>query len=76
MSITITIRVDESVKERLEKLAVATHRSKSFLAAEAVKDFLDLNEWQVDEISRSIDEANGEDFASDSDVKALRGKWS
>jgi len=76
MSITMTIRIDESVKERLERLAVATHRSKSFLAAEAVKDFLDLNEWQVDEISRSIDEANGEDFAPDSDVKALRGKWS
>lgn len=76
MSATMTIRLDEALKERLEKLACATHRSKSFLAAEAVKEFIELNEWQIQEIHEAIAEANNGDFANEASVKALRAKWS
>ncbi|MGZ8299750.1 MAG: CopG family ribbon-helix-helix protein [Rhodoplanes sp.] len=44
------MRVDSSVKRRLEKLAKSTGRSRSFLAAEAIDAYLDVNEWQVDGI--------------------------
>jgi RHH-type transcriptional regulator, rel operon repressor / antitoxin RelB len=37
MSTTMTIRLDDEVKERLDRLAEATARSKSYLAAEAVR---------------------------------------
>lgn len=37
MSVTMTIRLDDEVKLRLEKLAGATQRSKSYLAAEAIR---------------------------------------
>jgi len=43
---TFTVRVDSSVKRRLEKLAKSTGRSRSFLAAEAIDTYLDVNEWQ------------------------------
>ena len=33
MSNTVTIRLEESTKNKLEKLAESTHRSRSFLAA-------------------------------------------
>jgi predicted transcriptional regulator len=35
MSSTMTIRLEDSVKNRLDQLASVTQRSKSFLAAEA-----------------------------------------
>jgi hypothetical protein len=35
MSTTMTVRLEDDVKDRLERLAASTQRSKSFLAAEA-----------------------------------------
>lgn len=76
MSATMTIRLDDALKERLEKLASATHRSKSFLAAEAVKEFVELNEWQIQEIQTAITEADNGGFADDLSVEQLKAKWS
>ena len=75
MSATMTIRLEEDVKLRLDKLADSTHRSKSFLAAEAIRQFVDNNEWQIGEIQAALSEAAAEDFASDEDVAALARKW-
>jgi len=41
MSTTITIRLEEEVKDRLDRLAESTNRSKSFLAAEAIREFVE-----------------------------------
>src|SRR3954469_19924099 len=46
-STTFTLRVETEMKKRLEKLAKSTGRSRSFLAAEALREYLDVNEWQV-----------------------------
>jgi RHH-type rel operon transcriptional repressor/antitoxin RelB len=75
MSTTMTVRLEEDVKLRLDKLADSTHRSKSFLAAEAIRQFVDNNEWQIGEIQAALSEAAAEDFASDEDVAALARKW-
>ena len=75
MSTTMTVRLEEDVKERLDLLAEATHRTKSFLAAEAIREFIDNNEWQIAEISAAIKEADAADFASDKDVATLTKKW-
>jgi RHH-type rel operon transcriptional repressor/antitoxin RelB len=53
-STTFTVRVDSRVKKRLEKLAENTGRSRSYLAAEAITEYLDVNEWQVAGIKRAI----------------------
>jgi RHH-type rel operon transcriptional repressor/antitoxin RelB len=53
-SATFTVRVDAAAKKRLEKLAKSTGRSRSFLAAEAISEYLDVNEWQVAGIKRAI----------------------
>ena len=75
MSTTMTVRLDEDVKDRLDALADATHRSKSFLAAEAIRVFIESNEWQIAEIRTALREADGGDFASDKDVTSLARKW-
>lgn len=42
---TITVRIDDSIKNRLEKLAKTTSRNKSYLVTHAIKDYLEVNEW-------------------------------
>lgn len=75
MSSTLTVRLDDELKQRLERLSSATHRSRSFLAAEAIRDFVELNEWQVGEIRQAIEEADQEQFASDESVAESFQKW-
>jgi len=74
-STTMTIRLDSELKSRLDKLSIATRRSKSFLAAEAVREFIELNEWQIDETKAAIKEADNGDFASEQEVQAVFNKW-
>jgi len=61
-STTFTVRVDTGVKKRLERLAKSTGRTRSFLAAEAIAEYLEINEWQVAGIKRataSLDRGEG-----------------
>jgi predicted transcriptional regulator len=71
----MTIRLEPAVKDRLDRLSEATHRSKSFLAAEAIREYVETNEWQIQEIRTAIAEADAGDFASDADLKAVTEKW-
>ena len=75
MSTTMTIRIEDDIKDKLDVLAAATHRSKSFLAAEAIREYVNLNEWQIHETRAAITEANAGDFASDEEVRALAARW-
>lgn len=75
MSTTMTIRLDDDIKDRLDALAEATRRSKSFLAAEAIREYVNRNEWQLQETREALREANAGDFASDEEVDALATKW-
>lgn len=75
MSTTMTIRLEPELKQRLDRLAEATHRSKSFLAAEALRDFVELNEWQIQEVKEAIQEADEGDYASEQTVSKTLGKW-
>ena len=50
----ITTRIDPALRAKLEALARRTKRSKSFLAAEAIAAYVELNEWQIGEISAGL----------------------
>jgi RHH-type transcriptional regulator, rel operon repressor / antitoxin RelB len=52
----VTVRLDANLKAKLEALARSTKRSKSFLAAEAIAAYVELNEWQLAEIEAGIAE--------------------
>ena len=75
MSTTMTIRLEDEVKDRLDSLAEATQRSKSFLAAEAIRVYVENNEWQIGEVKAALKDADMGDFASDKEVAALARKW-
>lgn len=74
MAESLSVRLDAKSKRRLDKLAAATTRSKSLVAADAIRAYLDLYEWQVDEIKAGLREADAGDFASHAEVKAALAK--
>jgi RHH-type transcriptional regulator, rel operon repressor / antitoxin RelB len=71
----MTIRIEDDVKDRLDRLATSTQRSKSFLAAEAIRAYVDSNAWQVAEVQAALAEADAGDFATADAVAALGLKW-
>lgn len=54
MTETLSIRLDTETKKRLEALAQRSRRSKSFLAAEAIAQYVESEEWQLGEIRVGI----------------------
>lgn len=74
-STTFTVRVNATAKKRLEKLAKSTGRSRSFLAAEAINEYLDVNEWQVSGIRQAMASFDrGEEIAHE-EVKGWIKSW-
>ncbi|WP_347252095.1 ribbon-helix-helix protein, CopG family [Legionella sp.] len=55
-SALITVRVSAEIAERLERLAKSVDRSKSYLAAEAIEEYLGIHEWQVQAIQEGLEE--------------------
>ncbi|HEX3094984.1 MAG TPA: ribbon-helix-helix protein, CopG family [Candidatus Angelobacter sp.] len=76
MSTTVlTLRLDAGLKKQLDKLASATQRSRSFLASEAIREYIALNDWQIEEIKKAVKEADRGDFATERDVQKVMKKW-
>ena len=71
---SVTVRVKPTTKTRLEALAHATRRSKSYVIEEALEQYLDLNEWQIDGIVQALNEADRPD-AVFVDHDELLAKW-
>jgi predicted transcriptional regulator len=61
--------LDKETIDRLEKLAEATQRSKSFLVAEAVDRYLREQEWQVEAIKKGLEQAEKGHFTADNKVR-------
>jgi predicted transcriptional regulator len=74
-STTFTVRVEPEVKKRLEKLARSTGRSRSFLAAEALNDYLDVNEWQVAGVNRAAASLDRGEGISHQEVEDWVNSW-
>ena len=67
----VTARIDAALKAKLEALARSTRRSKSFLAAEAIAAYVELNEWQIAEIQAGIDELDRGEVLSEKETEEL-----
>ena len=72
---TVTARVPEETSRRLEALAKATRRSKSYLVAAALEDFLEEHAWQVARIEQGLAQADAGEFASEREVETAFARW-
>lgn len=72
MSDPVTLRLDAETRKRLDRLSKATDRSRAALAAEAVRQYVELNEWQIAAIGDGVREAGRGQFI---DHGKLKAKW-
>jgi predicted transcriptional regulator len=56
---TMTVRLPRATLDGLASLARSTRRTRSFLAAEAIAEYVAANAWQVEEIRKAVEEADG-----------------
>ena len=68
-SAVLTLRLDAKLKNQLDRLSKSMNRSRSFVAAQAIQEFVSVNEWQIAEIKKGIAEADAGDFATDEEMQ-------
>ena len=70
-----TVRIADDVADKLDALADKLDRSRSYVAALAINDFIERESWQLAEIEAGVSEANQGDFASEAEITAVVGKY-
>jgi predicted transcriptional regulator len=72
---TINVRVPEALYNQIEALAKATARTKSFLAIDALTNYVLSESWHIRDIHEGIQEADAGEFATDKQVKSVFAKY-
>lgn len=75
---TMTLRLDDDTQARLDALAKSTDRSKAWLATEALRSYLDNNEWQIGAIREAVeaaDRARADEFVDHQAVSDWLESW-
>lgn len=71
----ISARVSPELAKRLAALADFTQRSKSYLAAQAIEEFVNVQEWQVEAIREGIKAASKGETVSHEQAMAVLNSW-
>lgn len=68
-STLISVRVKTDLAKRLEKLAESMDRSKSYLAAQAIEEYISVQEWHDQAVQKAIAEADRGELIDFEDFK-------
>ena len=74
-STLISVRVSNDIAQRLTDLADATGRSKSYLAEQALEEFIAHQEWQVKAIQQGIRQADTGKLVEHKEALKILSKW-
>lgn len=76
-AVTISVRVSPSERAQLEQLSKATGRTKSYLAAQAINDYLALQAWQIEAIQEGVEAAEQPNavFVTHDEVSTWLQSW-
>jgi predicted transcriptional regulator len=76
-AITLSVRIAPRIRAQLERLTNATGRPKSFLAAEAIENYLAVQAWRVKAIKEAVKKADSKDakFIGHDQVSAWLESW-
>ena len=74
-STTLTIKLPQSIGERLQELASATHRTLENLTQEALSSYLDNTDWQIEAIREGIVDADAGRMVDHDSVASWLRSW-
>jgi predicted transcriptional regulator len=70
-----TVRLPDEVAEKLDQLAEKLDRSRSYMAVQAIEDFVAREEWQLAEIEAGLAEADRDEFGTPEDLANIVGRY-
>jgi RHH-type transcriptional regulator, rel operon repressor / antitoxin RelB len=71
----LTVCVSAELKDRLDAVADAIDRPRSWVVNRALEAFVESEAWQIEEIKRGLAEADAGEFASEAEVEVIFEKW-
>jgi predicted transcriptional regulator len=74
MTVALTVRVDDEIGEALDRLAISTERSRETLVADAVRQYVELQTWQIERVREGLEAADRGDFATDEELDAIEAE--
>lgn len=74
MTAAFTIRLDDDKLAKLDALAADMDRSRSWIAAKAIENYVELNAWQIAQIKAGIAEADRGEFATEEELDAIEAE--
>lgn len=74
-SAVLTLRLDPKLKKQLDRISKSMNRSRTFVAAQAIEEYVSINEWQIAEIKKAVAAAEGGEFASAKQVAQGLKRW-
>jgi predicted transcriptional regulator len=72
---TISFRLESNKVAALDALAATIDRDRTYVLGEAVKAYLEIQQWQLKEIEAGIAEADAGQVLDHRKVKAIAAKW-
>ena len=72
---TVSFRIDADKVSALDTLAEALDRDRTHLLNEAVTAYLEAQSWQVEQIEKSLRQADDGKLLTHSRVKQMARKW-
>jgi predicted transcriptional regulator len=70
-----TVRLSDEIAAKLDHLAGKVDRSRSYVAAQAIEDYVAREEWQLAEIEAGLGEADRGEFASEKELADVVAKY-
>ena len=76
MSETLSIEMEDEVRRALDRLVQRTARSVDDIVNQAVRDYLEVQEWQQRKIEAGIAAADRGEFATEEELARIAAKYS
>jgi RHH-type rel operon transcriptional repressor/antitoxin RelB len=63
-STPFSIRIEDEVRDKLEKICTLTERSKAYITSKAIEEYVERNSWKVEALKQAKKEAAKGEFIS------------
>jgi predicted transcriptional regulator len=71
----ITVRLDPEKRHRLDALAQALDRDRSYVVNEAIDAYLAVHDWQILHVAEGLRQAHADAFATEAEIDAAFDRW-
>ena len=72
---TVSFRIDSSKLDALDSLAEILERDRTYLLNEAVGNYLDVQQWQLEQINKGIEAADAGKVFTLAEVRKMAAQW-